>query len=75
MNKRYKTDKLYRVAVRGDDLLLGNECEFVRYRSTPDAALEAARELKEYLDSRPGVTRYVSVEIREYLYVRSISVP
>lgn len=67
-------DKRYRIEVRGYDLVLGNECRLVRYRSTQDAALKVARELKEHLD-RPGVTRYVDAEIREYQYVRSISVP
>lgn len=67
-------DKRYRIEVRGCDLVLGNECKLVRYKSTQDAALKVARELKEHLD-RPGVTRYAGAEIREYQYVRSIPVP
>ena len=67
-------DKMYRIEVRGYDLVLGNECRLVRYKSTQDAALKVARELKEHLD-RPDIIRYSGAEIREYQYVRSIPVP
>lgn len=67
-------DKMYRIEVRGYDLVLGNECRLVRYKSTQDAALKVARELKEHLD-RPDIIRYGGAEIREYQYVRSIPVP